>query len=181
MIQKIQIFPANKKIFNGLVLFCKRIFKICNEIGVEPVAYGSLAYFFYTKDKNLIIKDFDFLIPEKSFKKIIKVLKKENIKYKYSPEWHTLEIFVKNLKIDLDSVDYWYKDFKKFERFELEGLTMKVVSLNELIEIYKKASQNAKNKKRAYYKKYNKLKKLNKKEKTNKITKNKSKKIIFSF
>ena len=108
--KKIKIYPANKKYFIKLKEFAKEILELCKKIGVKPIAYGSLVFFGYAKDKKININDIDFLILENTFEKIIKALKKRKIKYNYSEEWHTLQVFNKDLKIEFDSMDFWQKD-----------------------------------------------------------------------
>lgn len=156
----IRVYPANKEFFIRLKIFCRKILDICEELKITPIAYGGLAYFGYTK-KKVTINDIDFLIPENSFEKIIKILAKKKIKHHYSPEWHTLQIFEGGLKIELDSIGYWYKDMpKNFENFDFDGLTVKSVSLEALKALYKRASETSKDKSDEYHKKFNVLKKL---------------------
>lgn len=157
----VKIYPANREFFIQLKTFCREILDMCKELGIIPITYGSLAYFGYTKSKNITIKDIDFLIPEDSFEKIIKILKNKKIKYNYSTKWHTLQIFKNDLKIELDSIDYWQKDLPQdFEEFNFDGLTINVVSLNSLINIYKKASEVSKDKPKENLKKFKALKNL---------------------
>lgn len=107
------VYPANKNHFIKLKKFCSKILGILSELDITPIAYGSLAYFYYTKDKKIPVNDIDLLISENSFNKIIKVLKHNKIKHKYSAKWHTLQIFEGDLKIELDSVNFWQKNLPK--------------------------------------------------------------------
>jgi len=141
----IKIYPSNKEQVINLEKFAERIISICNKIDVELIAYGSLILFGYTKNKSLMINDIDFLISEKAFVKIMKELDKISIKYDYSKEWPTLQITDGDLKIELDSKDFWQKDLpNEFEDFDFNGLIVKAVSLNTLRNIYKKASEVSK-------------------------------------
>lgn len=158
---KIKIVPLNKEYFIRLKEFGKNILDILCDLRVTPIAYGSLTYFGYMKDKNIAVNDIDLLIPENSFKKIIKILEEKNIRYNYSAEWHTLQVFDGNLKIEFDSIDFWQKDLPKdFEEFDFDGLVVKAVSLNSLRRIYKKASETSKDNPHGNLKKYEALKKL---------------------
>ncbi len=141
----IKIYPKNKELFTQLKAFCKEILEICEQIKVSPIVYGSLAYFGYTKNKETQINDIDMLVPEDSFEKMIKILDKKSIRYHYSTKWHTLQIFKEELKIELDSIDFWQKDLpQQFETFDFDGLIVNVVSLESLRKIYKKASEASK-------------------------------------
>jgi len=97
--EKITIYPKNKKKFLKLLDFADEILKICKKFKIIPMVYGSLAVFIYTKNKNLKINDIDFLIRENDIKKIISNLEKKKFKYKYSKKWHVLQIFKNRLKI----------------------------------------------------------------------------------
>ena len=159
MIQ-IKEYPANKDFFIRLKFFCREILDLCNQLRVTPIAYGSLAYFGYTKNKTIRVNDFDFLIPEIHFEKIIKVLAKNKIKYNYSAEWHTLQIFNDDLRIELDSIDYWYSGPRDFRDFDFDGLIVKAISLEGLKLQYKKASEASKDRPDEYRKKFSVLEKL---------------------
>lgn len=159
--EKKNIYPKNKRKFIRLMKFGKEIVDICKRAGINPIVYGSLAFFYYTKKKDIKVNDIDFLIPEDSFDKIIEILKKKKIKYVYSPEWHTLQIFKGDLKIELDSTDFWQKDLpKNFKRFNFNNLEIRAVALKSLIKIYKKASEVSKDNPEGNRKKYEMLKKL---------------------
>ena len=156
----IKAYPANKRFFIRLKAFCREVVDICENLGVTVVAHGSLAYFAYTKDKNININDIDFLIPEDSFEKMAKILTERRIKHRHIAKWHTLHVFENNLRIEFDSIDYWYSGPKNFKNFDFDGLTVKVVSLDGIKGLYKKASKLSKDKPDEYRKKFDMLKKL---------------------
>ncbi len=157
----ITIYPSNKEHFIKLKKFADETLYFCNKIGILPIAYGSLILFGYTKNDKIVVNDVDFLIPEGAFEKIIKILKKKKIKYNYSKEWHTLQIFKGKLKIELDSIEFWQKNLPKdFEKFNFDGLIVKAVSLNSLKEIYKKASEISKDNPHGNLKKFMELQRL---------------------
>jgi len=135
-------FPSNKEQFVRLVDFCKYIIDICDKQNVEPIVYGSLAVFVYTKNKKMNVNDIDMLIREKDFAKIIKVLKERKIKYNHDKRWHVLQILKDDLKIEFDSIDFWQKDLPEdFQELNFYGKKLKILSLNTLKNIYKKASE----------------------------------------
>ena len=138
----INAFPSNKEQFVRLVDFCKEIIDICNKQKVEPIIYGSLAVFVYTKNIKMNVNDIDMLIREKDFAKIIKILKERKIKYNYDEKWHVLQILKDDLKIEFDSIDFWQKDLPKdFQELDFYGKKLKILSLDTLKNIYKKASE----------------------------------------
>jgi len=157
--KKIKVYPSNKEFFVRSKAFCEQVLDICNKVGITPVAWGGLAYFGYTKDENTVIKDIDLLIPEDSFEKIIRVLEKKKIRYKYSAKWHTLQMFKNDLKIDLDSMDYWYKGPRDFKDFDFDGLRVKTLGLEGLMSVYEKALAS-KDKHEEYHKKFEALKRM---------------------
>jgi len=154
-------FPSNKEQFVRLVDFCKEIIDICDKQNVEPIVYGSLAVFVYTKNKKMNVNDIDMLIREKDFAKIIKVLEERKIKYNHDKRWHVLQILKDDLKIEFDSIDFWQKDLPKdFQELDFYGKKLKILSLNTLKNIYKKASEVSKDNPLGNKKKFEALNKI---------------------
>jgi len=159
--KQINIYPKNKKKFIKLVKFSKLIIELCKKLKITPIAYGGLAVFIYTKNEKMNVNDIDFLAYENDIKKIIPILKNKKIKYKYSKKWHVLQIFENNLKVEIDSIDFWQKNpNKRYKKFKINGLEIRVVNLKNLIKLYKRASKTSMNKPLQYYKKYLMLKNL---------------------
>lgn len=156
----IKVYPKNKKDFIKLKTFCKEIIDICKELKITPLVWGGLAYFGYTQQKKYVIHDIDFLVPDNSIKKVIKILKERRIKYKYISDWHLLVISKGNLKIELDPIEWYYKGHKKFKEFNFDGLIVRIVELKSLIKIYEKASKVSKDKPEQHYKRFMELKRL---------------------
>jgi ASC-1-like (ASCH) protein len=151
-----KIYPKNKKHFLELVNFSREILSICKKAGARPIIWGGLAYFYYTKDKNYNIGDFDFLIPKKCQKKIMKLLDEKSIRYKFLKNWDLIIIKRGKLKIELDSIKRYYKN-KKSKKININGIKIDIVNLDSLIKMYKKASIVSKDNPKEYYKKYKKL------------------------
>ncbi len=138
----IKNLPSNKELFVRLVDFLKEIIDICDEQNVEPIVYGSLAVFVYTKNSKMNVNDIDMLIREKDFAKIIKVLKERKITYIHDEKWCVLQILKDDLKIEFDSIDFWQKNLPRdSQELDFYGKTLKILSLNTLKNIYKKASE----------------------------------------
>lgn len=157
----IKDFPSNKDLFIKLINFCKEILLVCKEQGVEPVVYGSLAVFVYTKNLKMKVNDIDMLVKEEDFSKIIGALKENGIKFKYDKKWHVLQVLSDNLKIEFDSVDFWQKDLPRdFKELDFYGLTVKILGLDVLKEVYKKASEVSQDKALENKRKFEELNKL---------------------
>lgn len=138
MVEKIKIYPKNKKHFLSLKKFAGEIINIFQKCKINPpLVYGGLAVFGYTKKRDLIIKDIDFYMHERDFEKFISALQKRKIKYNYSKKRHTLYVFKNKLKLEFDSIDYWYHGLSRFKNFDFDGLKVKVINLEELKKIYK--------------------------------------------
>ncbi len=154
----IKEYPANKDHYVRLLKFGKEVLDICKKLGITPVVWGSLAYFGYTKDKNAVIHDIDFLIPKNCIKKIMET----GITYNFVPNWNLVQIFKNDLKIEFDPIEDYYKNGHGFEDFNFDDLIVKVVKLKDLIQMYKKAAEVSNDKPELHCKKLEELKKLSK-------------------
>ncbi len=157
---KKEIYPSNNLYFQKLKTFGREVLKICKENRINPIIYGSYMLFYYTKNNNLKVNDLDFYIKEKDFTKLIKVLEDHKIKFSYSKEWHTLQVFKRKLKIEFDSIDFWYRGSKELINLNFEGIKVKALSLESLKRIYKRASERSKDNAQGNKKKYEMLTKL---------------------
>ncbi|MDO8528851.1 MAG: hypothetical protein Q7S06_03090 [Nanoarchaeota archaeon] len=154
-------FPKNKSVFLNLISFYQELSKEFENDSIKLVVYGSLAYFVFTRDKTIEVKDIDLIVEEKYFKRIISILKNHKIDYKYSKKWHVIKAYREKLKIDFDSKEYWHKNLPlKTRLFSFNGVKINCLSLNLLTDVYKKAYENARDKKKEYKIKYNNLKRL---------------------
>lgn len=139
------MLPKNKEYFKKLIPFAKKIILILKDAGIEPVIYGSFAHFYHTKDKNIAVKDIDLLIPKKKSIKLIKLLKKERIKFKAFPGRYSLIIKKGKLKVETDPIEDTYADLKKklfprtFDKIDFYGIQVKIMSLDILEKFYEVA------------------------------------------
>ncbi len=156
--KRIKYQPQNKDYFSKLLSFAQDLFKICYELKIKPIAYGSVSYAFYTKDETIDINDIDFLVPESSFKKIIEKIK-ENKKFSYEVTgYHSLKIFKDNVKISFDAIEEYYKNLPHdFVQTKINDVSFTIVSLKSLKVIYKRGAKTIPSKKEAYSKKLKKL------------------------
>jgi hypothetical protein len=142
MVKKTNLFPKNKEHFKKLIPFAKKILLVLKENKINFVIYSSYATFLHTKDKNLRVHDLDILIKEKDYPKIMQALEKRKIKFKFLPEWDTLEIKKRKLKIDIDRMGKGCKGIKqgclpkKTVRGNFYGIPVKLVTIQDLYNTY---------------------------------------------
>lgn len=148
LVRKVDL-PRNKEHFIKLKEFAKKVIKLCRKAGFEPVIYGSYAHFFYTRDESMNVNDIDLWIPESKYSLLIKLLNEKGIKYKYYEKWHTMSIENGKLKVEADSLDYWYKDIKrklfprKFNKIDFFGEPVKIITLKNMEAFYEVALKNS--------------------------------------
>jgi len=134
--------PKNKELFKRLIPFTQKIISLCQNNGLSPVIYGSFAQFVYTKDKNLNVNDIDILLPKSDFPKLIKLLKRERIKFRYLPQYFTCIIEKGNLKVEVDEAAGYKtltdESLKRdiFNKVDFYGIKINMVTLNQFEEIY---------------------------------------------
>ncbi len=142
---KSNTFDELEKIDSTKPLFCfyKKIYKIFDKLNVEPIVYGGLAYFYYTKDRTIPIKDIDLLVPESDFIRIQEMLdSQKNITYKVMP-WHSIEVFENGMKIDIDSVEHFLDPMsREFNKAIFGDLNLNFLNRDSLINIYEEALLN---------------------------------------
>jgi hypothetical protein len=139
-------YPKNKDRFIKLIEFCKEVLDICSSLDISPVLNGSLAIFAYTKNQDMNVDDVDLACSETDFPKIISALEERRISYRLK-EWHVLQILRDGLKVDLDSLEYWYKDLPMdFETLQIENYEISILGLDSLKEFYRRGMEDRANK-----------------------------------
>ncbi len=137
-------YPLNKKHFFKLKEFFKEVVQILKEAKSKPVLYGSLGVLAHTNDRTIEVNDIDLLVKEKYFEKIIELLEEKDVGFRHDKKWHVLQIFKEDLKIEIDSIDYWQpKLAKEYDIIKIDGLKMKILTLKSLKEVYRKASESS--------------------------------------
>lgn len=148
-------FPRNKEKFVRLIEFFKEVLDICGELNITPVLNGSLAVCAYTGNHEMDVNDVDLACSETEFPRIIHVLEERGIGYRLR-EWHVLQIFRNDMKVEFDSVEYWYKDLPTDrETLQVDNYPVNMLGLNSLMEFYRqgmkdKAEKNGENEKMKY-------------------------------
>jgi hypothetical protein len=130
-------FPKNKEKFIRLIEFFKEVLDICGELNISPLLNGSLAVFAYTGNHEMDVNDVDLACSETEFPRISSALAERCIGYKLR-EWHVLQILRNDLKIELDSVEYWYKGLPMdCETLQVDNYQVSMLDLNSLMEFYR--------------------------------------------
>ncbi len=124
-----------------LIAFAKEIIELCKSAGAKPILHGSLALKYYAKNSNISVHDVDLFISENSFTNVIKLLDEKKYTYKYSKKWHVIEVRKDNLKVDLDSYEYWCKGRDKPKKIELKDVKLHMLTLRDLTEQYRIAAE----------------------------------------
>jgi hypothetical protein len=135
-------FPRNQEQFVKLIEFFKEALDICGELNIPPMLNGSLAVFAYTANPEMDVNDVDLACSEAEFPRIIAVLEERGIAYKLR-EWHVLQILSGDLKVELDSVEYWYKGLPMdCETLQVDNYQINMLGLNGLMECYRRGLQD---------------------------------------
>ena len=104
--------PKNKEHFSRLLDFCEAVVAICSELGISPVLNGSLAVFGYTMHEAMKVNDIDLACSELEFSRIIYALDANEITHELK-EWHVLQALKYDLKVEVDSIEYWMKELQE--------------------------------------------------------------------
>ena len=135
-------FPKNKDKFTRLIEFFKEVLDICDELNIAPVLNGSLAVFIYTGNQEMNVNDVDLSCSEMDFPRIISALEARGIEYELR-EWHALQILKDDLKVELDSVEYWYKDLSMDRAtLQVDNYKVNMLTLSSLKEFYQQGMKD---------------------------------------
>ncbi len=161
-----KIYPKNKELFKQLIPFAQKTITICKNNKINQVIYGSFSHFYHTRDEDMKVNDIDIMIKNSDFPKVIKLLEKNNIKFKYYPKWETCIVKQGKLRVEIDSVGLGYKTikektiFKKSPIVDFYGIKAQILSLKDLEEMYPIAYKRSKDNKTKILKKIKHLEKF---------------------
>ena len=136
------IYPKNKEHFKKLIPFAQKIFLLLKKNRIKSVIYSSYAVFYHTKDSSLKVNDIDVLIEKKNSKKVMSILRKNKIKFKFLPEWDTIIIKKGKLKFDIDWMGKGCKDIKeghiskKTIKIDFYGVPSKLMTMQDICNTY---------------------------------------------
>ncbi len=139
---KLSGYPRNKDKVRRLIEFFKEILDLCDALDVAPILDGSLAAFAYTGDQSMVVNDVDLSCSEAEFPRIIDILEEQGISYQLR-EWHVLQILRGDLKIDLGSIECWYRDLPiDCEILAIDNYRIRMLNLNSLREFYRRGMED---------------------------------------
>ncbi len=133
--------PKNKEQFKRLVKFAKEIIQLCKDNDIPVLFYGSFIHFYYTRDKTMNVNDIDLMVIKKDFPRLMSLLKKNKIEFKFYPDWKMIIIKKGALKIEIDYVNEEYKKGNKLnerilEKIDFYGVSVFGLTLKQLEEMY---------------------------------------------
>ncbi len=134
--------PHNSIFTARLLVFFKEILDICNDLNISPILVGSLAVLAYTKDPTIDVNDVDLAIPQSEYARITKILEEKNIEYKIRNH-HVLQAKRGDLKVELDSIEYWFKDISlECEILQISEYQVQMLNLASLTIFYERGVED---------------------------------------
>lgn len=131
-------YPKNKAHFQKLIPFVDEFITVCKPLKIDFLLSGSLAVFLHCQSPDLIIHDVDLACPESRFPFIEKILNESYFRVNLRT-YHVLQVYHDDLKIDLDSLGYWYHDIPlKTELCNIQHHQIGVLALESLAAFYAK-------------------------------------------
>jgi hypothetical protein len=132
------VSPRNREHFARLIDFTREVLRVCESLGIEPVASGSLAVLLYTQDETIEVKDIDLSCSEADFDRLAAGLSQRGIHASVT-DWHVLQARRADLGVEFDSREYWMRGLlEEHAHARVHGLHVKVVSKEALIELYER-------------------------------------------
>ncbi|WP_143542774.1 hypothetical protein [Rhodococcus qingshengii] len=120
--------------------FCEEVLSICDEVGVKPIIYGSLAVRHYTGDESIPVNDMDFLVPDACLESVLTILNDREIEHSFDSEWRSLTLLKGDSKIELDSIELYHPGKHNFECFDFFGSPLNIIGLSALKAVYYEAA-----------------------------------------
>lgn len=88
------------------------------------------------------VNDVDLSCSETEFPRIINILEERGIGY-ILREWHVLQVLRDDLKVELDSMEHWYKDLPiECETLQVDNYRVNMLGLNSLMEFYRQGMRD---------------------------------------
>jgi len=136
---------STHQIDNALLTLAEDIFNICETLKIEPILSGSLVVLAYTQSLSLTVNDIDLACHEVDFQRLMDKFDQKGISFKLK-EWHVLQVWRNNVKVEFDSLEYWMKDMpNEFETLRIGDYELKMVSLDFLKLLYQRGLDNTAN------------------------------------
>ncbi|HVB52379.1 MAG TPA: hypothetical protein VND89_11665 [Acidimicrobiales bacterium] len=130
--------PANKEHFGELLDFGAAVIDVCRELGIEPVASGSLAVFAYTANTDLEINDLDLSCSELDFPRLGAALKEKGVEVRLTA-WHVLQALRDDLKVEFDAREIWLRDLPgDYETLHIGDVRLRIIGSSALETLYQR-------------------------------------------
>lgn len=125
-----------KASFLKLISFLHAFLTACKPYEIDFLLSGSLAVFMHAQDPDLIIHDVDLACPESQFSLLEELMRYAHFQVQLR-DYHVLQVTHKKLKIDLDSLEFWYRDIPmSTECCKINRHQIKILSLESLLAFY---------------------------------------------
>jgi hypothetical protein len=134
--------PRNKEKYGRLLAYFKEVLEVCRGVGVDPIVDGSLVVFAYTKNHDIDVNDIDLACPEGAFPRIAAALFARGTNYRLR-EWHVLQVLKDDLRVELGSIEYWYRDLPiECGTLQLGDRIVRILGLSSLKTLYQRGLDN---------------------------------------
>ena len=138
---ELSAYPRNREHFARLLAFTGEIVSVCEALGIEPVASGSLVVLLYTKDESLDVNDIDLSTSEANFSRLLAAIEARGIPASITA-WRVLQARRGDLKVEFDSSERWLYDLPQEDAIaQIGDLRLKVVGRESLVELYRRGLQ----------------------------------------
>lgn len=135
-----ELKPKNNELFERLIIFAKKVFKILDNNNIEYVIYGSFAFFYYTKDISLSVNDIDLMIHKEDKKKLPALLKSEGIEFEEKED----DFFIRDGDLLIEADGWGFSDKELTSSIEINYVLaydtkVNIISLDNVELIYSMA------------------------------------------
>ena len=130
--------PQNREHVSRLLGFYRKITPVCDGLQITPLLTGSLAVFGYTRSQTMSVNDIDLACPEAAFPPLSAALAEHGLETRVKA-WHVLQVHAADLKIEFDSLEYWFAGVPTdYDPLIIDDCVFNVVRLSGLRELYRR-------------------------------------------
>ena len=130
--------PQNSEHFSRLLAFYRGIVPVCQDLQITPLLTGSLAVFAYTRNQMMWVNDIDLACSELAFSRLSYALAAQGMETEVKA-WHVLQVRKDGLKVDFDSIEYWFAGVPTGDdTLIIDECVFNVIGLSSLRELYQR-------------------------------------------
>ncbi len=145
-----EIHTKNSEYTLRLLAFLQKLLADQEISELNPIVYGSLAYYFYTKDDTVQINDIDLLINKHAFDKLIAGLNRLGFEHEVTT-YDSIKVFYDDLKISFDAKENYLSELSdQSQEITTVGSKIYVLNKESLISAYKRGADTIPGKKQVY-------------------------------